>query len=410
MYLVKLIFYMLSPILFLIILLINPLIKFRFISMPSDRLGEFATCFQLYFIKKLKKTDHFDIFFTQKIVSNNFYLKLIKKKIFVIDGIFVFPIFRIFSVLSLKFSFFKRFILNPFEEDKIFGNMKLDYDDKKIISEIPKKFIDEGESFLKNLGITKSDNIILLYVRDAAYLKETFPNIDYSYHDYRNSDIENYIHAVNYAIERGYYVFRMGAIVEKQLNIKNKKFIDYSNLYRNDFLDIFLAYRCSFVIGTPAGYDAIPYLSFKKPILTTNGCPALPLILSPRSNMIYSLKHYHCKIEKRNLTIKEMLERNLVNMNGPDLLKNNITLHENSPEDLKVMVNEFLDQFEGKLDFSKEKIELRNIFNKTVFDYLVNTKDRRFYEENLLNKKNQYRFRSKISINFLKSNSYLIDN
>ena len=182
MFLIKLIFYILSPIIFLLILLVNPFLKLRFISMPSDRLGEFATCFELYFAKKMKKSGHFDVFFTQKIISNNFYLKLIKKKIFVINGIFVFPIFRIISILSVKFSFFKRFILNPFETDQIFGNFKFDYEDKKIISEIPKKLIDKGENFLKNLGINKSDNIILLYVRDSAYLKKTFPNIDYSYH------------------------------------------------------------------------------------------------------------------------------------------------------------------------------------------------------------------------------------
>ena len=91
MIIIKLIFYFLSPLFFLVIIILSPLIKVRFISMPSDRIGEFVTSFEIYFKKKLKKKGYFDIFFTQKIISN-LYLYLIKKKIFRIKGIIVFPI------------------------------------------------------------------------------------------------------------------------------------------------------------------------------------------------------------------------------------------------------------------------------------------------------------------------------
>ena len=77
------------------------------------------------------------------------------------------------------------------------------------------KNIDYGESFLKNIGINNNDKIILLYVRDSSYLKKTFPDKDFSYHDFRDTDVKNYIDAINYATSRGYYVFRMGAVVKK---------------------------------------------------------------------------------------------------------------------------------------------------------------------------------------------------
>ena len=109
--------------------------------------------------------------------------------------------------------------------------------------------------------------------------------------------------------------FEWELLSEKKIKLDNKKYIDYSNLYRTDFLDIFLAYRCSFVIGTPAGYDAVPSLSFKKTILTTNGTPVLPLILSQRSKMYYSLKKYYDNT-KKYLSLKEMIELNLVNKNA----------------------------------------------------------------------------------------------
>ena len=55
MIIIKLIFYFLSPLFFLVILILSPIIKVRFISMPSDRIGEFVTCFEIYFKKKNEK-------------------------------------------------------------------------------------------------------------------------------------------------------------------------------------------------------------------------------------------------------------------------------------------------------------------------------------------------------------------
>ena len=52
MIIIKLIFYFLSPLFFLVILILSPIIKVRLISMPSDRIGEFVTCFEIYFKKK----------------------------------------------------------------------------------------------------------------------------------------------------------------------------------------------------------------------------------------------------------------------------------------------------------------------------------------------------------------------
>ena len=428
MIIIKLIFYFLSPLFFLIIIILSPLIKVRFISMPSDRIGEFVTSFEIYFKKKLKKKGHIDIFFTQKIISNLFYLYLIKKKIFVFKGIVVFPIYRIFYSLSLKYQFFDKFILKLWNENKISGNLNISYGNEEIITKIPSQYIEKGENFLKKIGVRAQDKIILLYVRDSSFLKKTFPDRDYSYHDYRDAKIDNYIDIVNLAIKNGYYVFRMGAIVEKKLTLNNEKFIDYSNLYRTDFLDIYLAHRCSFVVGTPAGFDAVPCLSFKKPILTTNGTPALPLILSPRVKMYYSLKKYFDNKKKKYLSLKEILELNLINKNGGELLKKNVVVEENSSQELKNIFEEFLDIMEGKLILSKEDFEIKDKFNNIIYDHYLRSGDFNFYEKKSVsqninlgqqkinenvseifkNKKKDI-FRSKISINFLKSNSYLIE-
>ena len=73
--------------------------------------------------------------------------------------------------------------------------------------------------------------------------------------------------------KRGYYVFRMGVNVLKPLKSSNSKVIDYANLQiRSDFMDIYLAAKCSFCVSTFAGFDEICH-DFRKPLVYTNAVP-----------------------------------------------------------------------------------------------------------------------------------------
>ena len=93
-----------------------------------------------------------------------------------------------------------------------------------------------GEKFLMDLGIPIGSKIICLSVRCGAYLEQKFSQIDYNYHNYRNADIENFSLAAEYLTHQGYYVFRMGAAVEKKMITKNPMIIDYaSNGMRSPF-------------------------------------------------------------------------------------------------------------------------------------------------------------------------------
>ena len=99
---VKLIFYALSPFIFVLIILISPILNIRLCALPSERIGEFVNTFELYFKKKKIKKKYLDIFFTQSYISNKFYLHLVKKKITIVSGSVAFPIYKIFlDYLSL---------------------------------------------------------------------------------------------------------------------------------------------------------------------------------------------------------------------------------------------------------------------------------------------------------------------
>ena len=87
-----------------------------------------------------------------------------------------------------------------------------------------------------------------------------------SIHDYRDTDINDFVSACEKLTELGYYVIRMGANVKKPIDTNNEMIIDYAfkNL-RTDFMDIYLASKCEFCITTGTGFDGTT-LCFVNPI------------------------------------------------------------------------------------------------------------------------------------------------
>ena len=95
-------------------------------------------------------------------------------------------------------------------------------------------------------------------------------NFDTSYHDYRDCNIENFTPGIKYLLNKDFFVFRMGKLQKKKLNLKNKNYLDYAfSKYRSDILDVWLMANCEFCISTGTGFDQISRV-FKKPILYVN--------------------------------------------------------------------------------------------------------------------------------------------
>ena len=116
----------------------------------------------------------------------------------------------------------------------------------------------KGRRFLmEKMGINQDKNwFVCLFARDITYLK-TYSDVDASAHDFRNSDIDTYIKAVQYIIDKGGYVVRMGSVVNKPMSFKHEKFIDYSITCRDDFMDIYLPAHCKFFLGNHSGMTDI---------------------------------------------------------------------------------------------------------------------------------------------------------
>lgn len=389
-YFIKLLMYIISPLIILLLILISPFKVIRLCFLPSHRIGELAETVFMYLLQK-KTINSFDIFFSADKISNNFFFNYIKKKIIIKNHLFIHPIWKILFLLKKNFIFFEKFLLLRSGNDKYFFTNK----SKKF--SLTKEDLIKGADFLNKIGIQKNAKIVCLIVRDKKYLKKKFPNNDFSYHDYRNAKITSYKRAIEYLISKNYYVFRMGVDYEKELRIKNKKFIDYSKKYRNDFLDIYLASKCDFVITSDTGWDAIPHYYFKKPMLFTNLAPyhtCKPYLKST----INLPKHYYSIKSKKKISPWKVSEIISQPYNGYEYYKKGILIKENTSVEIKKATEEMCNQLTKK-SFLKKNIKTINMWKK--FNLFININNST-YNKNKSPK-------AKFSNYFLNKNKKLLD-
>jgi putative glycosyltransferase (TIGR04372 family) len=343
----KIIFFPFSFFFIFIQLICYKLLLIRVGFIPSHRIGHLAGDMEIYLNKKnkLKKKKEVDIFFSTKIISNKTLYFLIKKEILIFPQYF-FSIYQLLIFFKKFFSLFDQFIINLTWHDTS-GKIGESY---VINIKPPIDFYKKGDLFLKKIGISENDKIVCLNIRDNEYLKYKFPEKNWDYHRYRDSDVKNYFLTINELIKRGFYIFRMGEKVEKKIHLNSPNFIDYANKYRTDFLDIYLASRCNFVISTGTGWDSVPAFIFKKPIAYVNICPLISVLAISFSKFFFvSFKEYQDNFTKKKLNIKNLSEKKILSANSfSEFKKNNINIIENSPQDIYNVVIELLNFLEGK--------------------------------------------------------------
>ena len=144
---------------------------------------------------------------------------------------------------------------------------------------------DEALEWLRSKGWKDGEPFFCLIVRDDEYLaseplhsERAFQSVDaWSYHDYRNSDIDTYIPAIKWLVAQGVWVIRMGKFMAKPLPSRMDRVIDYAfDAEKSDLLDIWLFANCTGCISTATGPDQIS-LIYGREALFVN---AMPLSLS----------------------------------------------------------------------------------------------------------------------------------
>lgn len=141
--------------------------------------------------------------------------------------------------------------------------------------------IEKAKTLLIDQGINPEKPIVCLHVRDSAYLESVTngnKDKDVRKHDYRDADIRNYLPTIQYLLDQGYTVIRMGTVTNQPLVLEHSGYFEFFNTPLDSLLEVYLVYICKFYVGTTSGPFALASL-FDKPYLVTNGIPLIPYVV-----------------------------------------------------------------------------------------------------------------------------------
>ncbi len=331
-----------SLITLLLIIILRPLIKIRIGFLRSDRIGHFAANTELYLCwRDEKKERTVDLFYFTREVCNQQLARMWKRELFVLPWFLLRPldlIIRSFSKLSFLHAFETRGGDRDIDNlyDKIPPHLKFNLDEES-----------RGAVGLREMGIPVNAKFVCLTVRDSAYLKSIYPGADTSYHNYRDSNIQNYILAADALAEYGYFVIRMGAKVHASINSSHPKVIDYAtNGMRTDFMDIYLGAKCTFVITVGTGFDAVPVI-FRRPMVQVNAVP-LGICYTWGNSPLLLTKHHIDIVSGDELTLSQIFLRDVgFCTNTSDYESKGVKLIENTPEEIRDVVIEMAERLAG---------------------------------------------------------------
>ena len=351
------------PFVFLIIL-ISPFIKIRIAFIDSERIGEYVSQINNYlmhktFLKKnfIKEKKTLDLFFRSKSIANKIvYSKLVSPNLKILSRFILFPIYKWFLLIKSNHALnLKKLVNDDFQfNQKYSSNINLSHNE-----------IFLGDEFLKSINYPINSRIVLIVGRDSKYLETVFKTNDYSFNNIRNVDIKTFKKSINYLLENNFYVIRMGSIVKEELKIKSKNFFDYaSSQVKSEFLDLYLFYKCEFVLSVSSGIDELAKV-FKKPICYVNFLPIADFKLNWKSLTI--LKKIFDRNKGEYIPYSDLYLKNLQKcFNGNDYEDQDISLVDNTDEEIYYCLKEFIENIienkSNKYIDSKIQLYFRNLY------------------------------------------------
>jgi putative glycosyltransferase (TIGR04372 family) len=198
-----------------------------------------------------------------------------------------------------------------------------------------KESLDKAQKIRSEMGIPKEDWFVCLHVREGGFRN------DWNRREWRNATISNYIPAIQTITEAGGWVIRMGDNTMAPLP-KIDRVIDYPHSpFKSDLMDIYLISNCQFYIGAHSGILDVAVL-FQKPMIIPN-MNAWTFGYPCKAFDIGITKHIYSCSQRRFLSIKEMFEGSWSMQEVSGSLGEDFKMYENSPEEIKTLVCEYMD-------------------------------------------------------------------
>jgi putative glycosyltransferase (TIGR04372 family) len=346
--------------------LIKPLILVRFGRIGTGRIGHFSIDPELYLCRRdaeMCGKKIYDIFYFTGYFGNQQLKKMWKRTLS--SSFFANPVDKI----NRLFPGWNKHVITLQE-----GYMALkSYGDPEgLLESMPRHlyFTPEEEDWglkeTKKIGVPSESAFICFQARDSAFLYTVLKRNDWRYHDYRDSNIHNYISAAYEMTRRGFYAIRMGHTVRESLSVKQPEIIDYATKHRNDFMDIYLLAKCHFAILAHCGLKHVAII-FRTPVVCVNVIRHMGLLYLT-SRDICIPKNLWLRNEKRFMTFKEVFESGVANFGATNQYENyGIEIKENTTEEITAAAIEMDERLKGTWKTTEEDEELQQRFRNIIF-------------------------------------------
>jgi putative glycosyltransferase (TIGR04372 family) len=218
-----------------------------------------------------------------------------------------------------------------------------------------------GQAELRKMGVPPGSPFVCFLARDSSYLSAMHPKRDWSYHDYRDGDIENYLAAANEMAGRGYHALRVGAVVGKSLADLSPGVLDYASNHRTDFMDIYLSASCRFFLTSGAGIDTVARI-FRRPIAYVDAIP-LEFIATWGPDDLIIPRRLWKRDEERFMTFREILDSGIGRyMEQEQYDRHGLEPVHNTPEEIQALAMEMDERLNGAWRTTDEDEELQKRF------------------------------------------------
>ena len=286
----------------LVVRLIKPVVTIRFAALDSHRIGAYITAPEIYLCELdagIHGPRRVDIFYNRRYVCNQQVNRMWKRVVHV-------------SPLAEPLDRLNRLLPGGKAHQVPWHPARKARDAYGLIAESQPHVsftadeISRGQFALQKLGIPADTPYICFHARDSAYMATTFATGKADESSYRNSNIQDYLPAIDALTNLGYYAVRMGAVVERPLETDNPRIIDYASIGRTEFLDIYLLAHCRFFLGGNAGIYGVAEW-FRRPVIHANFVP-IQLIFAANPYDLTILKRLRLRSQNRYLTFHEILD------------------------------------------------------------------------------------------------------
>lgn len=208
-----------------------------------------------------------------------------------------------------------------------------------------------GDEALRILGVPPEAPVITLHVRGPGYNSSIAETMSL-----RDAQIETYRRAVEYLAGTGAYVIRLGDQTMTRMGPADR-FIDYPfTKAKSDWMDIYLASRCRFHIGTSSGMSFVPLL-FGRPVLFTNWITLAHMVCSPN---VVTLPKRLIGPDGEIVPMHEYCGRHGHILVRYDAMLHGLAFQDNTPEeilDAVQLMDSHIDPVTGGVDFPEEMFD-----------------------------------------------------